>query len=733
VQHTPAIKDLVLIGGGHAHLSVLRRFAMRPLPGVRLTLVSRTSQSPYSGMLPGFIAGHYTDREMHFDLRALAHRVGCRFILAEVTGLDPAAGRVQLADRCDLEFDLLSLNTGSTPAMPARLIDDTRFTPVKPIDAFARRWQAIEHRVLSSNDACHLGIIGGGAGGIELVLAMQHRLHAARQAQGAPADTLTFTLLCAEDGLLPGHNRAARAAFARILAERGVAVQTSARVEEVEGKRVSTADGRAFCFDEILWVTSAAPAAWFRKAGLGTDEHGYVKVGTDLRSVSHPGIFAAGDCASIEGHPRPKAGVHAVRQGAWLAENLQRVLLGRPLRHEIPQRQALAILATGPRHAVATRGPWSVQGRWVWRWKDFIDRRFMRKFQSLPAPMAAGAQPASVALHEELSALGPLEGRCGGCGAKVAAQTLRSALGALAGSGAHVTMEDAAVSEFPAGQVAVQSMDGFRSFIDDPWLFGQITAAHALSDLQAMGATPHSALAYVTLPVNGEALTRRDLTQLLAGAQTVLRASGAALVGGHTAEGAEMSLALSVTGFAARECLRPKRAPHAGDVLILTKALGTGVLLAAHMQGRSFSPWIDAALQAMCDDNACAARLLSEYTVHALTDVTGFGLAGHLGEMLEESGLVAEVELCALPVLAGALEMLAAGVRSTLHARNAKLPASIALRDTAPDPARYDLLFDPQTSGGLLAALPAHEGSACLRTLQEAGCVAAIIGTVRAH
>jgi selenide,water dikinase len=294
-------------------------------------------------------------------------------------------------------------------------------------------------------------------------------------------------------------------------------------------------------------------------------------------------------------------------------------------------------------------------------------------------------------------------------------------------------MEDAAVSEFPVGQVAVQSMDGFRSFIDDPWLFGQITAAHALSDVHAMGATPHSALAYVTLPVNGESLTRRDLTQLLAGAQTVLQTAGAALVGGHTAEGAEMSLALSVTAFALRECLRAKRAPHAGDVLILTKALGTGVLLAADMQGRSFSPWIDGALQAMREDNGCAARVLSKYTVHALTDVTGFGLAGHLGEMLEESGLVAEVDLSALPVLAGALEMLTAAVRSTLHSRNAKLPASVVLRDTAPDPARYDLLFDPQTSGGLLAALPAHEGLACLRTLQEAGCVAAIIGAVRAR
>jgi len=732
VQQTPAVKDLVLIGGGHAHLSVLRRFAMRPLPGVRLTLVSRTSQSPYSGMLPGFIAGHYTAREMHFDLRALAHQARCRFILGEVTGLDLAAHEIRFADRPPLEFDLLALNTGSTPALPAKILNDLKLTPVKPIDAFAHRWQAIEARVLSSVTACHVGVIGGGAGGVELVLAMQHRLQAARRERGARVDNLSFTLLCADASVLPGHNASTRAAFTRILAARGIALHTGTRVQEVDGERVAAADGRSFSFDEILWVTTAAPAPWFRASGLDTDAQGYVQVGTDLRSVSHASVFAAGDCAAIAGHPRPKAGVHAVRQGALLAENLQRFFLGQSLQHWVPQQQALAILATGPRHALATRGRWSVQGAWVWRWKDWIDRRFMRKFQSLPAIMAAPDHAIPNALQGEIAALGPLEGRCGGCGAKVAAHTLRSALCALPGADAGMEFDDAAVSEFPAGELAVQSLDGFRSFIDDPWLFGRITAAHAVSDLFAMGATPHSALAHVTLPVNGEDITRRDLVQLIAGARATLGAAGAALVGGHTAEGAEMSLAFSVTGFAPRGALRPKRAPHPGDVLILTKALGTGVLLAADMQGRCFSPWLDAALRTMSEDNGRAARILRGYEVHALTDVTGFGLAGHLGEMLEGSLLRAELDLAELPVLAGAEDRVAGGVRSTLHTRNEHLPDSITLRNAAAHPERHALLFDPQTSGGLLAALPAEQAQECLRNLQDAGCAAAIIGAVRA-
>ena len=279
----------------------------------------------------------------------------------------------------------------------------------------------------------------------------------------------------------------------------------------------------------------------------------------------------------------------------------------------------------------------------------------------------------------------------------------------------------------------MHSIDGFRSFIGDPFVFGAIATAHALSDLHAVGASPHSALAYLTLPLNGERLMQRDLIQLIAGIVSVLKDDGAALVGGHTAEGAEMSAAIAVQGHADPARLWHKDTPQAGDALILTRPLGTGILLAGLMQGTVPGSAIDPLLASLRETNAGAARVASAFDIHAATDVTGFGLAGHLAEMLRRGGLVAHLELDALPLHAGAQAAAARGVRSSLHVHNAHLPPSIVLAESTAAATLLPLLFDPQTSGGLLFALPAIEAAACLAALHTAGCTSARrIGDLRA-
>ena len=729
----PAVKDLVLVGGGHAHLTVLKRFGMRPVRGLRLTLVSRTSQSPYSGMLPGHIAGHYTREEMHFDLWALCRFAGARFVHAEVEGLDPRTRQLQLRGRPPLEFDWLSINAGATPALPAGLELAPGLTPVKPIDEFSLRFDALLARVMTRPGPSRIGVVGGGAGGVELLLAVRHRLHAQFAQVGRDPAALSFHLVTAGADVLESHNARTRARFRTEFARQGVSAHTHMRIVGVLGERLTAADGRSLELDEVLWVTQAAPAPWFRQSGLAVDEDGFLRVGLDLQVENAPGIFAAGDCAAVRGHPRPKAGVYAVRQGPLLADNLCRAAVGKPLRRATPQRQALSLIATGPRHAVASRGNWCCAGAWVWRWKDAIDRRFMQAFQTLRAMPDRGKRRAPGALAPELARVGADEPRCGGCGAKVAANILAAALPKLPVTADLLPHDDAAVTRTPAGQVAVHSIDGFRSFVEDPFVFGAIAAAHALSDLHAVGASPHSALAYLTLPLNGEALMQRDLAQLTAGILSVLDADGAALVGGHTAEGAEMSAALAVQGHADPARLWPKDSPRAGDALILTRPLGTGILLAGLMQGVVPGRVIDPLLANLRVTNASAARVASAFDIHAATDVTGFGLAGHLAEMLRRGGLVAQIDLDALPVHAGARDAAARGVRSSLHVHNAHLPSSIVLAGSAATPDLQALLFDPQTSGGLLFALPAAEASACLRALQDAGCPGARrIGDLRA-
>lgn len=728
---SPPVTDLVLLGGGHAHLTVLKRFGMRPPPGVRLTLVSEGSSAPYSGMLPGLVAGHYTPEDMHFNLHALARFAGARFINAPVIGLDLDARRLQFAERPALAFDLLSVNAGITPALP----DATEgLTPVKPIAGFYARWQALLARLATARGALRIAVVGGGAGGVELALAVAYRLRQLRDSAGQPV-RFELALYSASAELLAGHAPAAGRWLASELAAQGIALRCNTRITRVAGGYLESATGETYAADETLWVTHAAPTPWLAAAGLAVDAAGFVRVNRCLQSVSHPFVFAAGDCASVDGAPRPKAGVYAVRQGPPLAENLRRHAAGQPLRPYHAQRDALAILATGRKHAIALRGRWRLRGDWVWHWKDYIDRRFMRCFQQLPTlPMTVmAAPPADPALGE----LGPLAMRCGGCGSKVGAEILTAAIRELQPqlaradvlAGMH-TADDAAVTLLPAGRAAVHSIDGFRSFVADPYLFGRITAAHALSDLYAMGATPQSALAYVTLPLAAPRLMQRDLTQVLAGAIATLNADGALLIGGHTAEGAELSLALAVNGHLDPAQLRRKDSPQAGDVLILTKPLGSGVVMAAAMQGLAPGAAIDACLAAMVTTNAAAARVLAAGPVHALTDVTGFGLAGHLAEMLRQGGLGARLELAALPLLPSALALAGHGIRSSLHRQNARLDPAIRLVGDAADEARIALIFDPQTSGGLLAAVPAGAAPAALTALAAAGIGAQAVGAI---
>lgn len=723
----PAVRDLVLIGGGHAHLTVLKRFGMRPLPGVRLTLISRTSQSPYSGMLPGLIAGHYHADEMHIDMRALADFAQARFIRAEVSGLDLPARRVLCRNRAPIEFDLLSLNIGSTPSRADLTIASPRITPVKPIDEFNARWLTLKARVLAAPDRVRIGVVGGGAGGVELVLAMRHRLLHELAARGRDGSHLEFHLVTATSEVLPSHNRRTRQTFARILATRRIRMHCDRRIVRVDADAVFAADGARIALDEVLWVTNAAPAPWLAAAGLAVDDTGYVRVSPALRSVSHPHVFAVGDCATIDGAPRPKSGVYAVRQGGPLAGNLRRACRGEPLREYRPQRDALSLISTGPRHAVASRGTWSLSGAWVWRWKDWIDWRFMRKFQTLPEGLMKSDRPPA-AIAAEVAELGPATLRCGGCGAKVGAEVIAEALRVLSpaarpdiviGLGGR---DDAAITQVPAGQLAVHTIDGFRAFVSDPYVFGQITAAHCLSDIFAMGATPQSALAYVTLPLASTGLLRRDLSQLLAGAIDVLEREGTALVGGHTSEGAELAFAFAINGHVDAARMRAKDALQAGDALILTKPLGTGVLLAGAMQRKAHPAWIDQALPQMIATNGPAARAIEGFDVHAMTDVTGFGLAGHLAEMLRRGNLQARLTLGDLPLLEGAEELAGRGIRSTLYRQNARLDPAIDLVDEAFHGDRRPLLFDPQTSGGLLIAVPAAEAGECLSALHASGC-----------
>ena len=724
----PVTTDIVLVGGGHAHVAVLKRFGMKPEPGVRLTLIARDVDTPYSGMIPGYIAGHYTREECHIDLRPLAMFAGARLIHAPVTGLDLAANRVLVAGRPPVPFDLLSLDTGSTP--PAGPIPGAaeHAIPVKPIDGFLDAVAHMEADIARDGSGFRVVVIGAGAGGVELTLALHDRLRRLVEAHGHDPARLSFTIADAAPQLLPALNPAVRRKMARVARGRGIELRLGVAADRLEAGTLHLSDGSVLGFDRAILVTGAAPPTWLAASGLALDASGFVRIAPTLASPSHPDILAAGDMASYDGLALPKSGVYAVRAGPWLADNLRRAATGGPLRNWRPQHNTLALISTGDRYAIAARGGVAFEGAWTWRLKDWIDRRFMTKYNDLPdmaeaAPGSGGA--------DSVDAM-----RCGGCAAKIAQPILQRALARLPAQSAEYLLQgldapdDAAIIAPPPGKVLVQTVDYFRAFIDDPYLFGRIAANHCLGDIFAMGATPHSALAMAMLPYGTAGKTEDDLANLLTGAAETLAEAGAAIAGGHTGEGAELAFGLSLNGFADPDRILRKSGLRPGDALILTKPLGTGILFAADMRHKARGAHIEAIFAAMLRSSGPASKVLLAHDAHACTDVTGFGLAGHLGEMLKASGVDAEIELDKIPAHAGALDLSATGIASTLTPDNIAAAAAFAAPSNHP---AWPLLFDPQTAGGLVAGVPADKARACVTALHASGDAASIIiGTVMA-
>jgi len=708
-------RELVLVGGGHAHVQVIRRFAMRPLPGVRVSVVLDRPEAVYSGMVPGFVAGDYAAHDLAIDVHPLAKRAGARVILAAACGVDPKRRTIALAGRPPLAYDVASLDVGG--AVRGLELPGVRehALATRPIVGFVERLDAAlaAAHALRGDATLRVVVVGGGAAGAEVAFTLAARL----EAEGRAA---SFTLLADSMELLPGASRRLADAAVREAGRRGIRLRLGVRVERVEAEGVVAAGGAAEPADLVLWATGAAPLPLLASVDAPKDAAGFLRVADTFECVDAADLFAVGDCAALDAHPWvPKAGVYAVRAGPILDANLRARLAGDALRRYRPQRDFLALLNLGGKRALGGKWGLALSGRAVWRVKDAIDRRFVARFRAESLPVM-GSEPMA----------------CGGCAAKLDAEALARALGALppplhddAVLLGLARPDDAAAFRTASGDVLLASVDGFRAFTDDPWLVGRVAAVNALSDVWAKGGRPRHALAWVTLPEGARAAA---LTEVLAGARAALDPLGVSLVGGHTTTGSELQVGFAVIGKLARG-----KAPlgldglAVGDRLILTKPLGTGVVLAADMQGRASGAWVEAAHASMLRANDGAAALVRRFGVRACTDVSGFGLAHHLGLLLRASGVAAELEAAALPALPGALALLALGLRSTFHAQNVAAAEALADAHALEAEPRGALLFDPQTSGGLLFGVAAEHADAAVAALREEGDAgAAVIGRV---
>jgi selenide,water dikinase len=359
------LKRLLLVGGGHAHLQVMRAFVAEALPGAEVSLVTPCAQLTYSGMVPGYVAGHYTLEECGVPLAPMAERAGVRMLQGAATGIDLATRSVTLADGRALPYDVLSLDIGATVDRDAIAGAREHGLFVRPIEAFTQLWSRMA--ALGRERALCVVVIGGGAAGVELALSIHHAL----------GERSHVSLVTGGGVVLPSHPPSVQRRALKALKRRNVTVLEDV-CAEVSAEHVLLGRGTRVACDAAVVALGASAPTWLRDSGLALDEGGFVATGPTLQSTSHPEVFAAGDVATRADDSHPKSGVYALRAGAPLALNLRRFLAGGQLQPHRPQRRALNLLACGERYAIASWGSWSAEGGWVWRWKDRIDRGFIR-------------------------------------------------------------------------------------------------------------------------------------------------------------------------------------------------------------------------------------------------------------------------------------------------------------------------------------------------------------------
>lgn len=696
---------VVLLGVGHTNAHVLRKWKMKPFENAQLVCISDFPTATYSGMLPGVLAGQYDVEAMEIDLVRLCASAGARLIIGEVTEVDHAQREIRFRNRPPLAFDVLSIGVGSRPTFKGVEIgDENPLVAVKPMQSFLERLKTKLDQVqqaaqadAKSKNGVRIVIVGGGIGSIEIAFCLHKRLQDDPESLGLGASgaKAEFALVTGGKrvgaGLLPATQDKVREQFA----QRNITAVEGSRVAEIKRDHLVLSNGNRVDADVVIWATSAVAPELLGKIGFETDERGFLATRPTLQTVTSDRVFAVGDSGTIVGSNLVKAGVFAVRQGPVLWDNIQRLILQRKLSDYVPQTGFLKLINTADSKSIAEFKGKTIYSGWCWKLKHRIDYKFMKMYQDYTPMEMTESVPVS---PDEIM-------RCLGCGGKIGSQLLSQVLSELEVPPHQDVViglenpDDAAVIRTYDDRVTVTT-DFFASPFDDPYLVGRIALLNSASDCCVMGAQPTGALAIVQLPLGHPRAQAQVMRELMAGGVEELKKMNATIVGGHSIEGPRITIGYTILG---RQLVDPKTKGmlQTGDQLVMTKSIGTGVLLAGLMQGKLPGSAYQPLVTAMLQSNYVALRLIQEFEISGITDVTGFGLAGHLAEMLNASKRSAEIRMSDVPVLPGCQALIEEGIESTLAPDNRLVSEKIAI-EASPTSVEIASLFDPQTSGGLL-------------------------------
>ena len=742
---TPIVSDLVLLGGGHANIQVLKMMSMNPIGGLRITLISDQTHSPYSGMLPGYLAGYYSYEDCHFDLRRICEELGQRFIKAKVIGVDPQRKKIHLENRAEISYDCASINVGIQPRCIAILSPETalKLIPLKPISQFIAHWDQLisDLKNYKDKESLQLAVVGAGAAGVEISIILKMLID---QNQW----NAQLSLIHRHEFLVSAKDLRAQRQLLTTLKELSIKVHQNTEVLEVQENGLVLKDEQGLFhkkgFYRALIATQASAPKWFETSGLPVNQDGFLKVTEKLFVENEHALFAAGDCIHFSPSPLKKAGVYAVRQGRVLEHNIRAFFTRQSsLKTFHPKKNVLSLITIGDRKALVHQDSPSIL-RWLspsllWMVKDGIDRRFMNRFQARTFEVNPGhvikmmPVPKSNLVPEDWQ-----DNTCGGCGSKLAASTLTQSLNKLPIPKDDSVLlgvkdgEDCALTRFSENMLCLQSIDQFRSFISDPFLLGQIAAQHALSDVYAMGGVAKTAQVGLTLCAASEKIHREDIFQVMSGVLDILTKNATYLVGGHTGEGSELAIAIAVQGEVGPKQVLKKQLNKPGNQLILTKPIGTGVIFAANMLAQANGKLVDEALSSMLQSNKIAMETIRAFDISGCTDITGFGLLGHAFEMLgknSNNALGIKIDYKTIPLFDGVCELFEKAYFASIAGKNYESLRSVLTVDV--NNQNFPALFDPQTSGGLLFSVPPHLAESCLKALYQNGVSkACVIGEV---
>lgn len=721
-------KDIVLVGGGHTHVLWVMKFAMNPLKNVQVTLISEDYRSFYSGMIPSFIAGVDQKDNLSIDLYQLCVASGVRFICAKVTCINPLSKTVKLeGDRPDVKGDILSINIGSVPRVPKEFSSLANVCAVKPIKSFVSyldRW-VLDHALQSTRK---IAIVGGGLAGIELAFSLRCRLaelYRSNEIQKNQVDTI-----CIYD-----HSKTWGKQFSFALKKTILKELSHKGISLLEHKSITLEEAKAL--DLVILAQSVSAPAWLDDCLLPRDQNGFISVDSHLQVEGLNGVFAVGDIATMRGLNLPRSGVTAVRQAEPLWWNIKNYIEGKRLRPYRGQKRQLKLVWTDKNRAIAEKWGMAFSGAFPYKLKNSIDRKFIKKFDLFNNKTLFERLGDFCRKKDRDTDASYKEIRCLGCGSKSGDEVLKQMLGLQ--DQKSCSYEDAAiiwerkVSE-KSTQVLVQSIDHMPALLTDSWVFGRILVNHCFNDIYAMGAQPQNGLANVVLPYALNSVAARIGKQLLAGIQYQMnRVLDVSLIGGHTSEGALLAASIVANGIVEKSAMLKKSGLKVGDALILTKPIGTGLIFAASMEGKAKCEWIAEATSGMLQSHVSVLSLMQKHQVHAATDVSGFGLLGHLWEMCSASQLSVDLQINAVPLYEGVAACLEQGVESSLYQENSRYQAYVSgIEGTRIDAGSLlPALSDPQTSGPLLFSIAPENSEAMLADLRQKGFGhAAVIGEV---